>query len=64
MAKKKTLSTTTSSSYEVEGGVLTPSNEGIVIELGGISEITTDFGRADLNELSAKVNEIVRKVNG
>lgn len=29
-----------------------------------ISEITADFGRADLNEVVAKLNEVVRKING
>ena len=29
----------------------------------GISEVTTDFGRADLNELAAKLNEVIRKIN-
>lgn len=28
-----------------------------------VSELTTDFGRADLNELSAKLNEVIRKIN-
>lgn len=30
---------------------------------GAISEITADFGRADLNELAAKLNEVIRAVN-
>lgn len=29
-----------------------------------ISEITADFGRADLNEVVAKLNEVIRKING
>ena len=28
-----------------------------------ISEVATDFGRADLNELAAKLNEVIRKIN-
>lgn len=29
-----------------------------------ISEVTADFGRADLNEVVAKLNEVIRKING
>ena len=29
-----------------------------------ISEITADFGRADLNELASKLNEVIKKING
>ena len=29
-----------------------------------IDEITTDFGRADLNELAAKLNEVIKAING
>lgn len=29
-----------------------------------IDEITVDFGRSDLNEVVAKLNEVIRKVNG
>lgn len=35
-----------------------------VVVSGAISEIAIDFGRADLNELAAKLNEVVRKING
>lgn len=28
-----------------------------------ISELAIDFGRADLNELAAKLNEVIRKIN-
>lgn len=30
----------------------------------GVSELTTDFNRADLNEIVAKLNEVIRKING
>ena len=53
MAKKKvTKEISVESTFEVVSS--TPEN---------ISEITTDFGRADLNELAAKLNEVIRKIN-
>lgn len=38
--------------------------EDVVIVPDLISEITADFGRADLNEVVAKLNEVIRKING
>lgn len=30
----------------------------------GISELTNDYGRNDLNEMRDKINELIRKING
>ena len=34
-----------------------------VHEVKGITELALDFGRADLNEVVAKLNEVIRRIN-
>ena len=37
---------------------------GFTVGEQAISEINVEFGRADLNEVVAKLNEVIRKING